>query len=77
MAMCGKNMNHSRGVKDLGVLMPKDLKFSRHILTCVQRANRIVSTILRSFVSRDAELLVHLSNTLIRRQLEYAIQVWS
>ena len=73
----GSFLNNSKCVKDLGVLISKDLKFSRHILTCVQKANRIVSAILRTFVSRDADLLIRLFKTLVRPHLEYAIPVWN
>jgi len=62
--------------KDLGVIFTTDLKFSRHIATAANKANRIVGIIRRSFRYLDKPMLAQLYKSLIRSHLEYANTVW-
>ena len=39
--------------KDLGVTFQTDLKFNKHIVNCVNKANRMIGIIKRTFVSLD------------------------
>ena len=43
--------------RDLGVQVDKDLRFSQHIETQINKANRLLSPIRRSYEHLDAELM--------------------
>ena len=62
--------------KDLGVLFTEDLKFSKHIGAAVNKSNRVVGAIRRSFRYLDKAMLVQLYRSLVRGHLEYANTVW-
>jgi hypothetical protein len=62
--------------KDLGVLFTEDLKFSKHIGAAVNKGNRVVGAIRRSFRYLDKAMLVQLYKSLVRGHLEYANTVW-
>ena len=57
--------------KDLGVLVDKELKMDTHTEHQVNKANRILGLIRRSFDSLDAKSLVTLYKSLVRPHLEY------
>ena len=63
--------------KDLGVTFESTLKFDKHILNCVNKANRMLGLIKRSFSFMDKEMFLPLYKALIRPHLEYATVVWS
>lgn len=62
--------------KDLGVTFQSDLKFDSHICNCVNKANRILGVIKRTFSFLDAESFIPLYKTLVRPHLEYATTIW-
>lgn len=64
-------------VRDLGVLVSSDLKFHSHIRQCSQKAHRALSIILRTFISRDPDILLKLYKAYVRPHLEYATPVWN
>jgi hypothetical protein len=63
--------------KDLGVTFDASLKFSKHIINCVNKANRITGLIKRSFDFMDKEMFATLYKSLVRPLVEYATPVWS
>ena len=63
--------------KDLGVTFESTLRFDHHILNCVNKANRMLGLIKRTFTYMDKEMFLPLFKTLIRPHLEYATVVWS
>ena len=63
--------------KDLGVTFESTLRFDKHILNCVNKANRMLGLIKRSFSFMDKEMFLPLYKALIRPHLEYATVVWS
>ena len=63
--------------KDLGVNIDPALKFSRHVEIQVNKANRILGLIRRSYEYLDGESLKHLFVALIRPHLEYCNVAWS
>ena len=63
--------------KDLGVAFESTLRFDKHILNCVIKANRMLGLIKRSFSFMDKEMFLPLYKALIRPHLEYATVVWS
>ena len=63
--------------KDLGVHVDKDLKFSKHIEIQVNKANKILGLIRRSYDYLDADCLKRLFIALVRPVLEYCNVAWS
>ena len=64
-------------VKDLGVIVDADLKFTLHINNIVARAHSRASLIHKCFVSGDRDSLLRAYIIYVRPLLEYASQVWS
>ena len=58
--------------KDLGVTFESTLRFDKHILNRVNKANRMLGLIKRSFSFMDKEMFLPLYKALIRPHLEYA-----
>ena len=63
--------------KDLGATFESTLRFDHRILNCVNKANRMLGLIKRTFAYMDKEMFLPLFKTLIRLHLEYATVVWS
>lgn len=75
--LLGAHISPTDVQKDLGVLITKDLKFSRQCLEAEKRANKILGYIKRQFRYRNKETVLSLYNSLVRPLLEYAVQFWS
>jgi len=67
----------SVSIKDLGVTMGNGLVFEQHVANIAYTASARVYLILRSFLSRDHEILVKAYVTYVRPILEYCSAVWS
>lgn len=63
--------------KDLGVTIDTSLKFSEHINNKVNKANRNVGLIFRTFTFMDPEMFLNLYKSIARPHLEYAATIWS
>ena len=63
--------------KDLGVNIDVQLKFSKHIEIQVNKANKILGMIRRSYEFLDGDSLKILFIALVRPHLEYSNAVWS
>ena len=63
--------------RDLGVIVSEDLKPTAHIKQMVAKAHQRSNAILRSFVSRDIDLLVRAFSVYVLPLLEYNSVVWS
>lgn len=63
--------------KDIGVVMDNKLNFSDHLAEKINKANKIVGLIRRTFVSLEEESFRNLYISLVRPHLEYANQVWA
>ena len=64
-------------VRDLGVIMSNDAKFSKHINHIVGSAKSQCSWILRTFLTRDRVPMMTLWKSLVRSKLEYCCQLWN
>ena len=64
-------------VRDLGVIMSNTGTFTDHISHVVDTANTVISSILRSFKSRDPILMITLWKSLVLPRIEYCSQLWS
>ena len=63
--------------RDLGVQVDKDLRFSQHIETQVNKANRLLGLIRRSYEPVDAESMQLLFVAFVRPHLEFGNVMWS
>ena len=63
--------------KDLGVTIDEELKYSKHIQTQINKANRTIGALKQSYKYMDKTSFLMLYKSLIRPHLEYASPVWS
>ena len=63
--------------EDLGVIIYTKLKFDFHISAKINKTNRNLGIINRSFSYMDKSMFLNLYKTLVRSHLEYASPVWS
>lgn len=64
-------------VKDLGVLVSSNRKWSAHIEHTVQGAQKMASWALSAFRDRSSTLMLTLFKTMVRSRLEYCCPVWN
>ncbi len=64
-------------MRDLGVYISSDLRWRTHINLIVSKANRVLGMLLRTFMSRDADLWKLLYVSLVRPHLEFASTIWN
>lgn len=62
--------------KDLGVIIDNNLSFDEHLAEKVNKANKIVGIIRRTFITLDESKFKALFTAMVRPHLEYANQVW-
>ncbi len=75
--MWGVNIESVHSVKDLGVTVSSNLKFSQQCNESVKKANRMVGLIKRKFSFKKKDVVLPLYNSSVRPQLGYAVQFWS
>ena len=63
--------------KDLGVTFEPSLKFDIHINNCVNKAQRVLAMIRRSFDYMEKDMFITLYKSIVRPLLEYGTPVWS
>ena len=63
--------------RDLGVNVDNELKFSKHTAIQVNKANKILGLIRRSFEFLNCESMKMLFTALVRPHLEFANVVWA
>ena len=71
------NLTKTELERDLGVNIDNELKFSEHVEIQVNKANRLLGLIRRSYEHLDSESLKLLFIALVRPHLEFANSVWS
>ena len=64
-------------VRDLGVSMSSNCTFDFHISNLYKRCSNLAGWILRTFTTRDPQVMLTLYKTLVMSRLEYASQLWS
>ncbi len=68
----------SKGVqKDLGILVPADLRFSEHAASCAKAGMQKIGILFRKFDQLPPKAMVQLFRATILPQLEYGSQVWN
>ena len=63
--------------KDLGVTFDKSMTFSTHIQISINKANKILGLIFRTYTYMDIDMFRTLFKSLVRPHLEYASVIWS
>ncbi len=71
------NLEYSTCEKDIGVHIDNKLKFDTHINLKINKANRTMGIIRRTFDYMDKEIFCQLFKALVRPHVEYANQVWA
>ena len=56
--------------KNLGVIMDKALNFSEHISSKINKANRNLGLIFRTFTYMDKEMFLNLYKSIVRPHVE-------
>ena len=62
--------------KDLGIFQ-QDLKFDQHVSMVVNKANRVLGLIKRTFAYLDKNTFLCLYKSLIRSHLDYGETIWN
>ena len=75
--MMGQNIATTPTVKDLGVTISTNLKFSQQCNEAAKKANRMLGFIKRNFTYKSKDIILPLYNSLVRPHLEYAVQFWA
>ncbi len=75
--MRGVKLKSVQCVKDLGVKIASNLKFSQQCIDAANKANRMLEFIKRNFIFKHKDVVLPLSTSLVRPHLKYAVQFWS
>ena len=65
-----------QSVKDLGVIMSTSLEFKDHINTIKSKVKQLTGWVLRTFYSRDSDLMLILWKQIILPHLDYCNILW-
>ncbi len=71
--MSGEKLESVHCVKDLGVTITSNLKFSQQCKEAAGKANRMLGFIKRNFSFKNKYIILPLYNSLLRPHLEYAV----
>jgi hypothetical protein len=77
LSLSGEILQSEDVIRDLGVFMHKELRFSSHIDIIVNRAKTQMFRILKVFCISNSALLCLLFKVYVRPILEYASVVWN
>ncbi|XP_066911982.1 uncharacterized protein [Clytia hemisphaerica] len=73
----GKIIQTKSSTRDLGVTMSDDAKFNQHILTIVEKVQILIGWILRTFRSREHDVMLTLWKSLVIPHIDNCSQLWS
>ena len=73
----GTRIKEKETVKDLGVMMSKNLTFSSHIEKVCAEAKKYSGLLMRSFTTRNPLIMKTLWNSIIQPRIDYCSQLWS
>ena len=71
-----KDLPYDMEEKDLGIKFQSSLKFDCHIRIVVDKANKLIGLIKRTFSFMDKDLFIRLYKTLVRPHLDYGNSIW-
>ena len=69
-------LKESTTEKDLGVIVDNQLNFKEHVSTAVNKGNRVLGVIRRSFNTGDPTTFMKLYKSIVRPILEYGNVIW-
>ena len=70
-------LDSENDIKDLGVYLSADLAWDTQITEAIKTGRKFLGWILRSFTSRNYEVILFLYKTYVLPRLEYASLLWS
>ena len=73
----GREITPRQHVKCLGVFLSEDCSFQHHIAETVKKAKGMAAWILRTFATREPEVMLTLWRALVQPILDYCSQLWS
>ena len=73
----GQDLTPASSVKDLGVHLSPDMKWSLQAHTAAQNANKMANWVLSVFSDRSKVVLLTLYKSIVRSRLEYSCPVWN
>ena len=73
----GLKLKESEQERDLGVLTSDTLLWNDQIKSCIAKANKMISWIVRNLVLRERNVMLSVYKMLIRPHLEYCVQLWN
>ena len=62
--------------RDLGIMITKDLKFSKQCLNAAKAVIKLLGMIKINFTYKSEKITLQLYKSLVRPRLEYCIQAW-
>ncbi len=71
-----QNIIATSTVKDLGITFNDNLSFTNHINKIVSKCRQLTGLILRTFKTRNTDIMIMLYKSLIRPNIEYCCQLW-
>ena len=75
--MSGSTLSTTSQEKDLGIIIPSNMKPSAQVTKAAASANSMLGRIKHTFTCLDRETLPALYKALVRPRMEFAIQAWS
>ena len=72
-----KDLENKSVIKDLGLIVDENFRFSKRIIDKVNKANQLIAIIRKTMVYLDKHNFNLLYKSLIRLHLEYGNVVWS
>jgi len=73
----GTSLKSTEVVVDLGITINEGLNWKSHVETTCLKARQFAGWILRTFQSRDKDVMMMLYNSFVRSRLEYCCPLWS
>lgn len=73
----GNEIDDDEHVKDLGILMSNDLRFTKHIDKVTARCRSLIAWTLRTFNTRNKVVMLTLLKSLILPRIDYCSQLYS
>merc|ERR1712082_520602 len=69
-------INEIETVKDLGILIDSDLKFTSHVNSVTMKAKQKIGWVFRNFLSRDHTILKTIWRSIIQPHIDYCSPLW-
>jgi hypothetical protein len=73
----GSSIEKVKNIKDVGIIIQSNLKFTMHCSGIVKKAHFMIRTIFTSFKNHDEKFYLKLYTSYVRPLLEHTCQVWS